>query len=118
MGGNLACGICDASFSGVMDRRSHLIVRHGIASNNLTEYLLFPFRCHECRRLVTSFDLLCTHLEKTHGIHQDPQDPGLDVMSEDRPGPTLIDALYNGYDEIELDELLRNTLQRSRSVNQ
>ena len=111
----LACGICDASFSGVIDRRSHLITRHTIDANNLTEYLLFPFRCHVCRRLVTSFDLLCTHLEKAHGVHQDP---GIPTRDEDRPGPTLIDALYNGYDEIELDDLLRNTLQRSRSVNQ
>ena len=115
MNNKLACGICDASFSGVMDRRSHLITRHGIDANNLTEYLLFPFRCHECRRLVTSFDLLCTHLEKAHGIHQDP---GIFAKDEDQPGPTLIDALYNGYDEIELDELFRNTLQRSRSFNQ
>ena len=115
---NLACGICDASFSGVIDRRSHLIVRHGIDVKNLTEYLLFPFRCHVCRRLVTSYDLLSTHLQGRHGILQQFQDPGIHTIQEDQPGPTLIDALYNGYDEIELDELLRNTLQRSRSINQ
>ena len=115
MKNKLACGICNASFSGVIDRRSHLITRHGIDANNLTEYLLFPFRCHECRRLITSFELLCMHLEKTHGIHQDP---GIPAKDKGRFGPTFIDALYNGYDEIELDELLRNTLQRSSSMKQ
>jgi len=117
----LACGICDASFSGVIDRRSHLITRHAIDTKSLTEYLLFPFRCHECRRLITSFELLCRHLQEKHGISHHSLDHGCSERSsrdERQPGPTFIDALYNGYDTIELDELLRNTLQRSSLFKQ
>ena len=114
----LACGICDAMFSSVIDRRSHLITRHAIDANSLTEYLLFPFRCYVCNRVVTSYDRLCMHLQVNHGILQQSPDPGIQAMHEDRPGPTLIDALYNGYDTIKLDELLRNTLQRSSQFHQ
>ncbi len=117
----LACGICDAMFSSVIDRRSHLITRHAIDANSLTEYLLFPFRCYVCNRVVTSYDRLCTHLHENHGILQQSLDPECFERSskkEDRPGPTLIEALYNGYDTIELDELLRNTLQRSNLFHQ
>ena len=64
----LTCGICDATFSNVKDRRKHLTTLHNLDENNLTDYLLFPFRCHVCQRVLTTFDIFSEHLNLKHGI--------------------------------------------------
>ena len=123
----LSCGICDATFSNVKDRRKHLTTLHNLDEINLTDYLLFPFRCHVCQRVLTTSDIFSEHLELKHGLqhhsggkplsdHELKSDVDIESnltekgisdvsINSERRSVSLVEALYSDRDHSNLADL-------------